>query len=284
MKIRIGKILDELYILRLEDEETKYFEALWRIPEGVTYNAYLLLGEENVLFDTWKHTYSREFLQALSKVVDVKDVDYIVVHHAEPDHSGVLPRLLEKNPNIKVICNPLAKRLLESFYNVKFRTRLVKDNERIRVGGRSLRFIYTPWLHWPETMMTYYEEERILFSCDAFGGFSIPQGLCDDDGVPEAYWRSTRKYLVSIVGHYREWILKNIEKIRGLGLNVEIIAPSHGLVFKKDPGKIIEYYARIAEGKATPGKATVIYSSMYGFVEKAIKNWLKGLSLKALNQ
>ena len=272
MRTFVKKITEDLYLLRIDDDQTKYFEALWSIPEGVTYNAYLLITSDKVvLFDSWKRTYENEFIKCLEKVVDLKDIDYIVIHHMEQDHSGAIPKVLEINGNkAEVWGHPLVKKMLESFYGISPKFKALADGEEISVSGKKLQFIRTPWLHWPETIMTFISDDQILLSGDAFGGFSTPPTIIDDEKVVSEYLEHVRKYVVTIVGHYSEHILKAVEKLRTSGLTFKIIAPAHGLVFKNNPGLIVDYFVKLAKGIPEKNKIVVVYSSMYGSVEKAI--------------
>lgn len=278
----VDKVVDELYVLRIDDKNTKYFEALWHIPEGITYNAYLLLSDKIVLFDTWKHIYSEEFVENLSKIIDLKDIDFIVLHHMEQDHSGSLPKILELN-NYKatILAHPLARGMIESFYGIKPKFKPVKDGEVLNIGKHSLKFLYTPWLHWPETMVTYVKELSVLLTCDIFGGFSIPPALYDsevDEKGIEKYLAYTKKYVITVIGYYKDYIVKNINKILSQGFDVKIIAPAHGLVWKRNPKLIINKYIEWAKGKPIERKVTIIYDSMYGYVEKAIELLVNELS------
>ncbi len=273
VRIHVDKIVENVYVLRLDDDQIKYFEALWSIPEGVTYNSYLMIVDDNViLFDTWKHRYSQLFMDTLKEIIDPQDIDYIVVHHMEPDHSGSLPELLRYAKNATVIGHPLTRSMISSFYGVAPKFKHVRDgDEFVFRDNIKLKFIHTPWLHWPETIMTYTSYKGILFSCDAFGGFSIPPSLYDDEeGLIEKYIRYVRKYFVSIIGKYRKFVIKNIEKINSLSLDIKIIAPAHGIIWKNDPMRIVKLYHSLAQGLQSRGKVVILYSSMYGFVEKAI--------------
>lgn len=267
----VEKVLDDLFLLRVDDR-VKFFEALWDIPEGITYNAYLLVSDYgSILFDSWKNSYAEDFIDAIRRIIDPRDVRYMVVHHVEQDHSGSIQRFFEVNGGIaEILCHPLAVKIIRSLYTAPFRFRMVKDGEELYLGGKRLKFIYTPWLHWPETMVSYIVDDGVLVSCDAFGGFSIPLAIFDDREDTTDYLRYVRKYIVNIIGRYTDYIIKALDKMRGLGISPKIIAPAHGLIFRRNPETIISYYERVARGLPEQGKITLIYNSMYGSVDKAI--------------
>ncbi len=270
VKTLTREIAKNLYLLRLDDRDVKYFEALWYIPEGITYNAYLYLGSNNyILFDTWKVGYSDLFIETLRDIADPRSIDHIVVHHMEPDHSGALKALVELNPRVKILGHPLVKSMLESFYNIRnFTFKPVRDLEEVEIGNARLKFIHVSWLHWPETIMSYLYNTKTLFSGDAFGGFSIPESIFGER-LSSSYIEFMRKYFVNVIGYYRRHVEKNINKILKLGLDIELIAPLHGALWK-DIHKIVDYYIKWSRGESIDKKITIIYSSMYGFVEKAI--------------
>jgi len=272
MQIHTKEIIKNFYLLRIDDNETRYFEALWNIPEGITYNSYLLVTDEGaILFDTWKKNYSKFFIETLRKIIDLTDIKYLVIHHMEPDHSGSINTLLEQKNDLTIIGHPLTKSMLEAFYNISPNFKPINDEEKLKIGNESIKFIHTPWLHWPETIMSFLEKEKILISCDAFGGFSIPNSIYDDEADLTSYMKFVRKYFTTIIGHYTSFVIKNIEKIKKLGFKIKIIAPSHGLIFRSHPDTIVNYYYSLASG-LEKDKIVIIYDSMYGFIEKAIAN------------
>jgi len=279
-KVWIEKIFDdpEIYVLRVDDGKIRYFEAVWEIPEGITYNAYLLkLPKATVLVDGWKSDYSEEFLKALSKLVDPAEITHVIVHHTEPDHSGTLPKVLEANGyRAKILCSAFAKRLLENFYDITENVNVVSDGERVNVSGKTFRFLMVPWLHWPDTMVTYLEEDGVLLGCDVGGGYSIPNALDDsNDSVVREYLPFVTKYVVTVIGHYRKYILENLEKLKPLP--IKAILPGHGLVWRRSPEILLRHYLEVAQGKIEEGKVLVLYDSMYGFVEKLMDEVLKRL-------
>ncbi len=265
----------ELYIIRVDDDQIKYFEATWDIPEGITYNAYLMkLKDAVVLFDATKAEYTDMFIEALKKLVDPKEITHIIVHHTEPDHSGALPKLLEENGyRAQVIGTAFARNLLQGFYGAEVveNFRVVKDGEEMQIGGKTFRFIAVPWLHWPDTMITYVVEDRLIFSCDAGGGYGIPETIDDsDEKAIEEYLPHVTKYIVTVIGHYHKYIVQNIKKLKELGIveEAKMILPGHGIAWCKNPKRIFEHYERVGAGIPTKDKVLVIYDSMYGFVER----------------
>ncbi|RLE60877.1 MAG: FprA family A-type flavoprotein [Thermoprotei archaeon] len=275
----VKKIHDYFYLLRYDDVNTKFFEALWEIPEGITYNSYLLAGDEKVvLFDGWKKGLDAEFVEAITKVVDVRDIDIIVTHHMEPDHSGTIAHVLEKNEKVKVFGHPMARKMFESFYGIEGRFKPVADGEQLNIGNHVLTFHFTPWLHWPETIMTYISDMGVLVSGDAFGGYSVPDSLTDSsDEIVERYLPFVRKYVFTVIGSYIDFVTKNIAKLSSKNVNPSMIAPAHGLVFTRNPKKIIDYYAGLASGDVSYRKVVLVYSSMYGFIDLLMREVINEL-------
>jgi flavorubredoxin len=267
-RVYVEKVAGDLYLLRVDDVRVEFFEAMWEVPERITYNAYVLAGDEPVLFDGWKREYSDLFLQALGEVLDPRNLKTVVVHHAEPDHSGTVPAVAEAAPRAVFVGHPLAGRILRSHFRVE-RFKPVGDGERLSACGRTLRFVYTPWLHWPDTIVTYVEEDGVLLSCDVFGSYSLPP-LFDDQADRSQLSKAIRKYTVTVIGHYIDHVGKGIEKLRSLGITPRVIAPGHGPVYRSEPGWVVEEYLRVASGRWEPGKAVIAYVSMYGAVEEAV--------------
>jgi len=280
VNVIVEKITDKIHLLRVDDNQIKHFEALWSIPEGITYNAYLMkVGNTTVLFDGWKKDYQDEFIEALSELVDPRDIDYIVVHHMEPDHSGTLRKILEENGyRATVLGHRLVGKLIKSFYGLdEAKFRAVEDGEEIEIENKKLRFVHAPWLHWPDTIFSYLVDDGVLLTCDAFGGYSIPKTIFDEsEEIVSGYLPFVRKYIVNIVGYYKKYIVEDIQKVVNLGITPKIILPSHGLLWK-NPQKIINYYLDVANGVPVKGKILVVYSSMYGFVERAANTAIKEL-------
>jgi flavorubredoxin len=282
-KIWIERIFTdpEVHILRVDDDRVKYFEAVWSIPEGISYNAYLVkLNGANILIDGWKKNYTDEFLKAVSSLIDPKQITHIVVNHTEPDHSGTLPETLKVNENkAKIIVSNFGKRLLEAFYEIK-NVEVVSDNQELEIAGKKFKFVMTPWLHWPDAMVTCVD--GILFGCDVGGGYSLPRAIDDsNEKIVEEYLPHVTKYIVNVIGHYKNYIVEGAKKLSTL--EIKAILPGHGLIWKRQPQKLLQHYLNVANGVAEAKKICIIYDSMYGFVDNIMKKVIEVLQNKGFN-
>jgi anaerobic nitric oxide reductase flavorubredoxin len=266
----------------VNDSETPLFEGLWRIPEGVTYNSYLILGsEKTALIDSVHEKKALEHFNKISKLIDLSSIDYLVINHMEPDHTSAIPALIKEAPNLKVVFTPIAQMIFKKFYGFDPPSVLVKgDDIELSLGNKMLKFIQTPWLHWPETMSTYLVENKILFCCDAFGSFKkLPEDAIlesDIDMVKQNVCECSKKYFASVFNGQREWILKAIEKFTKMNFEIDILAPSHGPVYTSNAKQTIDKWASWSKGTYT--KTVVIaYDTMYGMTEKCLYAIVKGV-------
>jgi len=254
MKAR--KIKDRIYWMGSVDWDRRLFDSLVPLPDGTSYNAYLIEGsEKTVLLDSVDPAMADELLEQLE---NISKIDYIISHHAEQDHSGTIPQVLEKYPNAKLISTPRAKGMLIDLLQIPeefFIT--VKDGETLSLGDKTLKFIHTPWVHWPETMVTYLEEDKILFSCDFFGSHIATTDLYVTD--ERRVYEAAKRYFAEIMMPFRNVIEKNLEKLAPY--DVEMIAPSHGQIYPR-PAFIIDAYRDWILG---PPRNTVVlpYVSMH---------------------
>lgn len=266
----------------VNDSETPLFEALWRIPEGVSYNSYLIVGtEKTALIDSVNEKNALEHFDKISKLTDLSKLDYLIINHMEPDHTGAIPELLKKAPNAKVVFTPIAQTIFKKFYGFDPQTVIVKGEPvEISLGNKTLRFIQTPWLHWPETMSTYLVEDRILFCCDLFGSFKkLPDGAIlesDIDLIKQNIWGSSQKYFASVFNGHREWILKAIEKFDKMNLEINVLAPSHGPVYTGSAKQTMNKWASWSKGTYTK-TVVVAYDSMYGNTSKCLNAIVEGV-------
>lgn len=270
-----------IYWIGVNDRTTDLFEGIWPISnEGVSYNAYLVKDEKNAIIDLSKAFKTDEFFDHIGEMIDMTAIDYVIMNHLEPDHSGVLSTFLKINPDVQILCSAKAKEMLDCFYGITENVRMVEDGETLSLGTRTLQFFMTPHVHWPETMMTYDTKDKVLFSCDAFGSYgALRGGIFDDDCTdPEFYEKEALRYFVNIVAKFSNPTLKAIEKLASI--DVKMIAPSHGLIWRKDPTRIVRLYQKWAEYAKSPGETgvTLIYGSMYGNTEKVMNSVAQGIS------
>jgi flavorubredoxin len=275
------EIRPNIYWIGVNDRTTDLFEGLWPISqEGVSYNAYLIDDEKKAIVDLSKSLKTDEFFNQIDQVTDISQLDYVVVNHVEPDHSGVLRTLRRIAPQTTILCTEKASTMLESFHGVAEGVQVVQDGETLSLGEHTLRFVHAPFVHWPETMMTYEINERILFSCDAFGGYGALCGGIFDDECTDFYFyeREALRYYVNIVAIFSRPVLRAIEKLADVPIS--IIAPSHGLVWRKNPQRIVELYQQWAEHATIPAEVgiTLLYGSMYGNTEKMMNAVAQGIS------
>ena len=268
MKAR--KIVDDVYWMGSVDWDKRLFDVLVPLPDGTSYNAYLVEGsEKTALLDTVEPHMIDELLGQLE---GVDKIDYLISHHAEQDHSGGIPRILEKFPEAKLVTNPKAKEMLLDLLNLPEESfHVVEDGEKLSLGNKTLQFLYTPWVHWPETMVTYLEEDRILFSCDFFGSHIATSDLyvTDEGRVLSA----AKRYFAEIMMPLRMIIGKNLEKLEPL--DIALIAPSHGPIYPR-PRLIMDAYDDWING---PLSKTVIlpYVSMHESTKRMVDYFVTAL-------
>ena len=263
------KISDGVYWVGVNDHDTPFFEGLWALPKGMSYNAYLVRGEEKTaLIELTKTTYTDEFIGRVEEIIPLNEVDYIIHNHMEPDHTGAIPAVYKLCPQAEVLCTAKAKAFLDQFYGEGGRVTAVKDGDSIDLGGKTLKFLSYPWLHWPDTMFTYLAEDKVLFSCDAFGGYgAVDDALFDDEMDLEAYWPEAKRYLGTIVASYLQHVVKAIDKWVKGGMGIDILCPSHGPVYRQNPMAIISRYQEWAKNEKQ-AKVVMIVGSMWGNTHK----------------
>jgi flavorubredoxin len=263
-------VADNVYWVGANDRETDLFEGMWPLPRGVSYNCYLVAGQKTALLDTVKKGTLPACLERIDSVLGSKPrIDYLVIYHLEPDHSGSVPVLRRIFPEMQIIGNEKTAEFLGHIYGIKDGIRVVKDGEELDLGGRKLKFLLTPMVHWPETMMSYEPRDKILFSGDAFGGFGTLDGDIFDDTLDMAYFEDEiLRYFSNIVGKYAVPVQKAIEKLKGI--DVGIVAPTHGPIWRKNPGEIIERYNKWSRQEGEEG-VVVAYGSMYGSTERMME-------------
>jgi len=260
------KLSDNVYYLGVNDRRTSRFENLWPLPEGVSYNAYLINDTKTVLVDTVELSNTDSFISEIQDILQGKPLNYLVVNHTEPDHSGALTSLLKSYPDLIVVGNCNTFKFLDGFYGEMPNKLVITHGDTLDTGDRTLRFYSTPMVHWPETMMTFDEKDGILFSGDAFGSFkSLDGGIFDDEIDISLFEDEMRRYYSNIVGKYGKNVQRAFKTLEGVP--VKMIGSTHGPVFRKNPAWALERYDKWSREETRPG-AIVIYGSMYGHTEE----------------
>jgi flavorubredoxin len=265
----------------INDRVTELFEGLWPISEeGISYNSYLIKDEKSALIDLSKEMLSDDYLAQLAEVFEISSLDYVVINHMEPDHSGALTRLLALAPNVTILGMPKTVRMLDDFYGLTENIEPLKNGQELTLGKNTLRFVYTPFVHWPETMMTYLVEQKVLFPCDGFGGYGALDGAIFDDTCTDlAYFEvEALRYFTNIVAAFSKSVLSAISKFADTP--IEMVAPSHGLIWRKDPGRILELYQRWSEYYKSPAEVgvTALFGTMYRNTEHVLSAALEGIA------
>jgi flavorubredoxin len=277
-----NKLDNNVYWVGVNDRETDYFENLWPIPNGISYNSYLIVDEKVVLVDTVKIDYQDSYLDNIMELTDGRPIDYLVINHMEPDHSGSINTLLKHFPDMKIIGNTKTSGFLKGFYSIEDNVIEVENNETLNIGDKTLEFFITPMVHWPETMMTYLKEDKILFSGDVFGSFGAINGsIFDDEIIKENYEDEIIRYYSNIVGKYSPIANKHINSLSDIDIN--IVASTHGPIWRKEPEYIIDLYRSMSNFEAKKG-AVVVYGTMYGNTKKIAESAAAGLAKSGIKE
>ena|SRR5271157_126477 len=271
------EISKNVYWVGSRDWNRRLFDALIPLPRGTTYNSYLVIGEEKkALIDTVNPGFEKELEGKIRKITNPEDIDYVIMNHAEPDHAGSIPYIMAMNSKAKLVTSSRGAKMAQTFYNVpEDRIKAVADGETIPLGGKTLRFIEAPMLHWPETMFTYVPENKALFPCD-FLGAHVAEALYDDEVDDLLVF--AQKYFGEIMMPFRPNAQKGLEKIKDLP--IEIIGPSHGPVYR-NPQRILQAYRKWANGE-TKQKAIIVYATMWNSTEKMIRPIIDILSSEGI--
>ncbi len=256
-------VTDRIFYLGVNDRRKNLFENLWPLPEGVSYNSYLIRDQSTALVDTVEIGTAGDYVGWIGSLLEGRPLDYLIINHMEPDHSGEIGNVVRSFPGVKIVGNSKTFKMLEAFFGITENLIEVKDGDILDLGHHKLAFYMTPWVHWPETMMTYDTTEKILFSGDAFGSFGALSGGVFDDEIDfdRCYRDEMLRYYSNIVGKYSNMVQKALLKLKGL--EVRTVCSVHGPVWRKDPGKVIGLYDRWSRQESEDG-VLIVYASMYG--------------------
>ncbi|MCU9808465.1 FprA family A-type flavoprotein [Paraclostridium sp. AKS46] len=280
MELKSLKLKKDLYWVGSLDSDLRVFDIIMYTPYGTTYNSYVLKAEKKtILFETVKAKHFDSYLARLEDLnVDLQNIDYIVVSHTEPDHAGSVERILKLSPKAKIIASQNAVNYLKEIVNSEFEYIVANDNDEIKIENKTLKFYSVPLLHWPDTIYTYIKEDDVLVTCDSFGSHYSCEGVVNTKiDNEEHYMEALRYYYDCIMGPFKPYVLKAIEKIKDLKL--DIICPGHGPVLVDNPRKIVDIYEKWSRDEiiVTNKDVTICYVSAYGYTAELAENIKKGI-------
>lgn len=268
----IRKVTEDILWVGCNDRRITLFENLFPVPKGVSYNSYLILDEKVTLMDTVDASATEQFFENLEAGLAGRSIDYLVVHHMEPDHAANIKLLLEKYPEIQVVASAKALQMIGQFFDLDLsgRSMEVKEGDTLSTGSHTFHFVAAPMVHWPEVLVSYDEKEKILFSADAFGTFGALNGTIFNDEVDfeREYLADARRYYANIVGKYGMQVQGLLKK--AASLDIQMICPLHGPIWRTDLGWFIDKYDKWSRYEPEEKAVVVLYGSIYGHTEQAV--------------
>jgi flavorubredoxin len=271
-------ILPDIYEVGVIDWNIRYFHGhTYETKRGTTYNAYLIMDNKITLVDTVLGAFAQELIENIKQVTPPEKIDYIIANHVETDHSGALPQLMKICPKAKVFGTAKCKEGLSKHYNGNWNFQIVKTGDKLKLGRRTLTFVEAPMIHWPDSMFSYCPEEELLLPNDAFGQHYATSKRFDDEVDEYALMDEAAKYYGNILWPLSSIILKKIEEVQKMNIPIKMVAPSHGIIWRKNPHRIIESYMSWAKNETKP-KIVVVYETMWGATEKMARKIVEGIS------
>jgi len=259
-------ITNNIYYVGVNDRNKRLFEGLWPLPNGVSYNSYLIVDEKICLIDTVEIDFFIQFIENIRRVIGERTIDYLVVNHMEPDHSGSLALIRKYYPDIQIVGNKKTFGMMQGFYGLQGGEIEVKNGDTLSLGSRELQFVLTPMVHWPETMVTLDTSSNVLFSGDAFGCFgALNGGVIDSQINCETFWLEMVRYYSNIVGKYGTPVQQALKKLDGV--QIDYICSTHGPVWHEHIERVIKEYDRMSKYEVEPG-LVICYGTMYGNTER----------------
>jgi len=263
------EITSKIHYVGVNDRNKELFEGLWPLPNGVSYNSYLIVDEKICLVDTVEATFFVNYIKNIQNVIGDRPIDYLIINHMEPDHSGSIALIKKYYPNIKVFGNKKTFGMMQGFYGISGDEMEVKNGDMLSLGSYELTFVLTPMVHWPETMMTLATDQTTttLFSGDAFGCFgALNGGIVDSEINCDGFWLEMVRYYSNIVGKYGTPVQNALKKLAGV--NLDYICSTHGPVWHEHIGKVVDMYDRMSRYETEEG-LVICYGTMYGNTERA---------------
>lgn len=273
-------VTEDIYYIGVNDRKTHLFENHIPIPQGMAYNSYIIVDEKIALMDTVERSFVDEYLDNIKNTIGDRKIDYLVINHMEPDHTGAIKTILKEYPEIIIVGNKKTFPLLEAFYYIGDNIIEVKEGDELSLGKHTLQFYFTPMVHWPESMVSYEKHTGALFSADAFGSFgTLDGGVFDDEINLDFYEDEMIRYFSNIVGKYCGPTQKAIKKLAGL--DIKLIAPLHGPVWRSDLNWVMSRYDKWSKYELDKG-VLIVYGSMYGNTEKIAEALARGLAERGI--
>jgi flavorubredoxin len=259
------EIATKVYYVGVNDRQKDLFENLWPLPYGVSYNSFLIADEKTALIDTVDICYAGVFFNKLDEALNGRTLDYLIINHMEPDHSGCIRLLRERYPDVQIVGNRQTFGMLSGYHHITDGLYEVKEGDTLPLGQHRLTFYMAPMVHWPEVMVAYEETDKILFSADAFGTYGTLDGaVIDSEMNADRYWKEMQRYYANIVGKYGNPVQKALQKLKSL--DIQSICSTHGPVWREHKDEAIDLYDRMSRYEGEKG-VTIIYGSMYGNTE-----------------
>ncbi|MFW9957504.1 MAG: FprA family A-type flavoprotein [Candidatus Odinarchaeota archaeon] len=277
------EVVKDVYWVGAIDYDVRNFHGYsYTTHHGTTYNAYLIIGEKIALVDGVLGSFSEEMFSRISEIIDPENIDYMISNHTEMDHSGAVPEVLKVMKKAKLVCTPKAVDELKKHYANGWDIQTVKTGDEINLGGKTLRFYEAPMLHWPESMFTYYVEKEVLLPNDAFGQHYATEKRFADEVDQTILWKEAEKYYANILWPLSSMVQRKIEEVIKLGLPIKVIAPSHGLIWRKNPLEIVTRYLAWAKGERTSDKIVITWDTMWQSTTKLARAIAEGIDSEGI--
>jgi flavorubredoxin len=275
-----AKLSDDIWFMGFNDRRTHLFENIWPIPHGISYNSYLIMDEKIALIDTMERQFIDDYLESIEKLIGDRSIDYLIINHMEPDHSGALKAVIARYPGVILVGNNKTFGLVESYYFTPVNKLEVHDDDILDLGKNKIHFRTIPMVHWPETMVSYEETNKILFSGDAFGSYgTLDGGIFDDEINLDFYELEVMRYFTNIVGKYCAHTQRAIKKVSDL--EIRMIAATHGPVWRTDLNWVLSRYNKWSSYDTEDG-VVIVYGSMYGNTQKMAEVIARRLAEKGI--
>lgn len=272
----LTKLSDRIFYVGVNDRTKHLFEGLWTLPLGVSYNAYIICGEQTALVDTVDACFTGRLLDNVRRQLGDRPLDYLVINHMEPDHSASIAAVRKAYPHVQLVGNAKTLQMVQGYYGITGGTVEVKEGSQLDLGGLTLTFSMIPMVHWPETMVAWCPEERTIFSGDAFGTFgALDGGITDEQLDIEPFWGEMRRYYACIVGKYGQPVQRALAKVSTL--DIARICSTHGPVWQREIARVVSLYDRMSRYEGEPG-VVIAYGSMYGNTEQAAEAVARSLA------